>query len=243
MTGQSVRYDLNERIATICIDDGKRNALSPQVLREIYRAFAQAEADNAVVILTGRESVFSAGFDLHVMKRGGVDALRMLRSGYALTARVMAHPFPVIAACNGHALAMGVFLLLSADYSIGSRGDFRIAANEVAIGLTMPRVAAAVLRHRLAPAAYQRAVVLSEYFDVESAQRAGFFDELVDVAELMPRARALADEYRKLDVKAHAASKRRIRATLIRQIRFSIPLDLLDAAMMGLRGARPRESR
>lgn len=61
----------------------------------------------------------------------------------------MAYPYPVIAACNGHALAMGVFLMLSADYVIGSRGDFKIAANRVTIGLTMPRVAAAVLASRL----------------------------------------------------------------------------------------------
>ena len=33
------------------------------------------------------------------------------------------------------ASAMGVFLMLSADYVIGSRGDFKISANEVAIGL------------------------------------------------------------------------------------------------------------
>ncbi len=227
-------------VATIRIDDGKRNALSPQVLREIYAALDRAESDHAIVIVTGRESVFSAGFDLHVMKRGGINALRMLRAGYALTARVMAYPYPVIVACNGHALAMGVFLMLSADYVIGSRGEFKIAANEVAIGLTMPRVAAATLRHRLNPAAFQRAVTLSEYFDVESALSAGFFDELVDPVDLMPRAEACAEKFKELDPRAHTASKRRIRASLIRKIRFSIPLDLLDAALMGLRGARPR---
>ena len=240
MTNDSVQYSLQDRVATIRIDDRKRNALSPQVLHEIYEALDRAESDRAIVIVTGRESVFSAGFDLHVMKRGGINALRMLRAGYALTALVMAYPYPVIAACNGHALAMGVFLMLSADYVIGSRGDFKIAANEVAIGLTMPRVAAAMLRHRLNPAAFQRAVTLSEYFDVESALDAGFFDELVDPVDLIPCAEACADEFKALDPRAHAASKRRIRAALIRKIRFSIPLDLLDAMMMGLRGARPR---
>ena len=165
--------------------------------------------------MTGRESVFSAGFDLHVLKRGGVTALRMLGAGYALTARVMAYPYPVLAACNGHSLAMGVFLMLSADYVIGSRGDFKIAANEVAIGMTMPRVAAAMLRHRLNPAAFQRAVTLSKYFDVDSALNAGFFDELVDPADLIPRAEACADEFKKLDPRAHAASKRRIRSALM----------------------------
>ncbi len=129
--------------------------------------------------------------------------------------------------------------MLSADYVIGSRGDFKIAANEVAIGLKMPRVAAAMLRHRLTPAAFQRAVVLSEYFDVESAQSAGFFDEVVDPAELITRAEAHAKSLQALDQRAHTASKRRIRAALIRRIRYSVPLDLLDAILMGLRGARP----
>jgi len=240
MTIESVQYDLQDQVATIRIDDGKRNALSPQVLREINQALDRAESDRAIVILTGRESVFSAGFDLKVMKRGGLDALRMLRAGYALTARVMAYPYPVIAACNGHSLAMGVFLMLSADYVIGSRGDFKIAANEVAIGMTMPRVAAAMLRNRLSPSAFQRAVALSEYFDVESALQAGFFDELVEPVDLIPRAKSCASEFKKLDQLAHTASKRRIRAALIRKIRFSIPLDVLDAAVIGLRRARSR---
>jgi enoyl-CoA hydratase len=152
----------------------------------------------------------------------------------------MAYPYPVVAACNGHSFAMGVFLMLSADYVIGSRGDFRISANEVAIGLTMPRVAAAMLRHRLDPAAYQRAVTLSEEFDPEAALNAGFFDELVAPDELKARAESHAAEYAKLDARAHKASKHRIRGALIRKIRISIPLDLLDAMIMGLRGARPR---
>lgn len=240
MASNPVRYSLDGNVATICIDDGKRNALSPDVLRQVYAAFDRAGSDRAIVVLTGREAVFSAGFDLNVMKRGGPKAIGMLRSGYALTARVMAYPHPVIAACNGHSFAMGVFLMLSADHVIGCRGDFRISANEVAIGLTMPRVAAAVLQQRLDPAAYQRAVTLSEEFGPESALGAGFFDELVDPDDLAARATALAARFQALDARAHAASKRRIRASLIRSIRLGLPLDLFDAVLLGLRGARPR---
>lgn len=238
MTAELVQYSLQDGIATVRIDDGKRNALSPAVLRAIYRALDRAEADNAVLIITGREAVFSAGFDLNVMKRGGLGAIRMLGAGYSLTARVLSYPRPVIAACNGHSLAMGVFLMLSADYVIGTRGDFKIAANEVAIGLKMPRVAAAMLRHRLHPAAFQRAVALSEYFDVESAQRAGFFDEVVDATELQSCAEKHAEQFQALDERAHTSSKRRIRAALIRRIRWSVPLDLFDAALAGLRLAK-----
>ena len=237
MSNEFVQYELQDGVAIIRIDDGKRNALAQPVLREIGVAFERAKADDATVILTGREAVFSAGFDLHVMKRGGMNAIRMLHAGYSLPARVMAHPRPVIAACNGHSMAMGVFLMLSADYIIGSRGDFKIAANEVAIGLTMPRVAAETLRYRLTPSAFQRAVNLSEFFHPEAALSAGFFDELVEPGELPARAMERAQELKGLHAQAHADSKRRIRKAVIRKLRRSVPLDLLEAAMIGVRRA------
>ena len=233
-----VHYSLDNGIATLRMDDGKRNALSPQMFKDLNAALDQAQRDKAIVILTGREETFSAGFDLKVLRGGGPNALRMLGAGYSITARILSYPYPVIAACNGHAMAMGVFLLLSCDYTIGTRGDFKITANEVAIGLTMPRVAAAMLRHRLRPADFQVAVTLSKYFPVEAAREAGFFDEVTDAASLMDRARACAAEFAKLDMRAHAASKRRIRGALIRYIRRSVPLDLFDAMLMGLRAAR-----
>ena len=236
-----VRYSLEDGIATITIDDGKRNALPPPVLKAIHRAFARARADRAAVVLTGREDVFSAGFDLNVMKRGGPDALRMLYGGYSLPARVLTHPRPVVAACNGHSFAMGVFLMLGADYVIGSEGDFGIAANEVAIGLKMPRVAAAMLRHRLTPATYQRAVALAEKFDPDAAVAAGFLDEVVAPAELAKRATEKIHELKALHFHAHMKSKRRIRRSLVRKLKASVPLDLVDALWMGIRGGGPRQ--
>ena len=96
--------------------------------------------------------------------------------------------------------------------------------------------AAAMLRHRLVPAAFQRAVTLSRYFDPDSALAAGFFDELVDPAELMLRAESRVNDAMTLDQRAHTVSKRRVRKVLVRKLRFSAPLDLLDAALIGLRG-------
>lgn len=208
------------------------------MLTEIHAAFDRAERDKAIVIITGRDDVFSAGFDLNVMKKGGGQALRMLRLGYQLPARVLRYPYPVIAACNGHVLAMGVFLMLSADHVIGTRGDFKISANEVAIGMTLPRVAAAMLKHRLEPSAYQQAATLAHYFDVESAHAAGFFDEVVDAGDLAAVAASRATEFARLDMHAHKKTKRGIRGSLVRRLRWSVPLDLVDAAMAGLQRAR-----
>lgn len=243
MENQLVTYELKDGIATIALDDGKRNALSPAMLTEIHAALDRAEKDQAIVILTGREGVFSAGFDLRVMRAGGTNGLRMLRLGYPITARILEYPYPVIAACNGHVLAMGLFMMLSADYIIGSEGDFKVSANEVAIGLPLPRVAEIMLRHRLRPADFQRAGCLAEYFPVDAARQAGFFDELVKPEALQARAlekaRQLAEE---LDMEAHRITKRRVRKDAIRHIRRSIPLDLKDAVMFGLRSAMKKKA-
>ena len=47
MTLETVQYDLQDQVATVRIDDDKRNALSPQVLREINQALDRAESDRA----------------------------------------------------------------------------------------------------------------------------------------------------------------------------------------------------
>ncbi|MDB4974284.1 MAG: crotonase/enoyl-CoA hydratase family protein [Myxococcaceae bacterium] len=227
-----VSYRLEGPIATLTLDDGKRNALSLAMLSELDAALDRAAADDALVILTGREGVLSAGFDLGVLKKGGADAFQMLHAGFALPEKILSHRRPVIVACTGHAIAMGVFIVLSADYRIGVAGPYKYAANEVAIGLTMPRVAIEVCRQRLTPAHFNRAVLLAEVYDPEGAREAGFLDRVVPAGELLDSAHELAAELLKLDAKAHAASKLRMRAELLAAIRAGSALDDEDYRRM-----------
>lgn len=67
----------------------------------------------------------------------------MVRAGFELSARLLSFPTPVMVAYGGHAIAIGVFLTLSGDYRIGVPGPYKYTANEVAIGITMPRTAIA----------------------------------------------------------------------------------------------------
>ncbi|MBT8470691.1 MAG: crotonase/enoyl-CoA hydratase family protein [Deltaproteobacteria bacterium] len=235
MTGSLVTLDIDRSVATLTMDDGKRNALSPAMFDEIYAALERVERENAAVVITGREGVLSAGFDLKVMKSGGVQAVKMLRAGYALTARLLSFPTPVIVASPGHVYAMGVFMLLSGDYRFGVPGPYTYVANEVAIGLPMPRVACEVLRLRLTPAARERAVTLSEQFSPEQALQAGFIDALVPAEQLLDAARDKAAALLELDSAAHALSKKRLRAETLGNIRRALPLDLKDAVMLGVK--------
>lgn len=220
-----VTYHQAGATATIVMDDGKVNALSTQMFHELNSALDRAEAAGATVVLTGREGVFSAGFDLRVLRAGGPQAPALVRSGFELSARLLAFPAPVVIACSGHAIAMGVFLLLSGDFRLGAAGPYRITANEVAIGLTMPRAAVEICRQRLAPSHFNRAVILAEVYAPDEAAAAGFVDRVVLPAELGPAAQAVAEELGKLDMAAHVATKHRARQQTLDALRAAIEDD------------------
>lgn len=231
---ERVWYELADDIATITVDDGKANALSPDLQAEIHGALDRAEADGAVVLLTGRPGMFSAGFDLRVLTGGGQPAIDMVIGGFDLAERLLSFPAPVVIACPGHAIAMGSFLLLAGDVRIGVSGPYRIQANEVAIGLTMPRAALELMRQRLTPAALTRAALLSETFTPERATGAGFLDHVVDPAELTTAARSSATAAAALHRGAHVATKRRARAEMLTALRAAIDADRADlAALLG----------
>jgi enoyl-CoA hydratase len=222
---EPVVYERNGPVATIRMDDGKVNCLSPRMLHDLGEALDRAESDGATVLLTGREGVFSAGFDLNVLRPGGEPANEMVRAGFELAGRLLSFPTPVVIACGGHAVAMGAFLLLSADVRIGAKGPFRITANEVAIGLTMPRAAIVICRHRLTPAAFNRAVVVADVSSPEAAVAGGFLDRVVPQADLLQTARETAVAVSQLDMAAHAATKRRARQDELEALRDAIEAD------------------
>jgi len=225
MPDSLVSYRLEGSTATIQMDDGKVNALSLRMFDELNGALDRAETDGAVVVITGRDGVFSAGFDLSVLRSGGPDAVPMLKSGFELARRILSFPRPVVIACSGHAIAMGVFLVLSGDYRLGVAGQYKITANEVAIGLTMPRAAVEICRQRLDPSHFNRAVILAEAFSPDQAVDAGFLDRIVQPFELAEEARQLADQLGALDMNAHAATKLRARDLMLAALSVAIEAD------------------
>ena len=142
--------------------------------------------------------------------------------------RILSFPTPVLIACTGHAIAMAVFLLLSGDYRVGVDGPYKINANEVAIGLTMPRAAVEICRQRLTPAHFNRAVILAEVFSPGDAVAAGFLDRVVPVSELHDVAASTAARLADLDADAHAASKARARSSSLDALRAAIDADDAD---------------
>ena len=217
-----VEYQLLDKIATITMDDQKANAVSPQMTKQLNAALDQAKDDEAVVVLTGRSGKFSAGFDLTVMKQGPKATNDMVKSGALLAERLLSFPTPIVIACNGHALAMGALLLASVDHRIGSEGNFKIGLNEVAIGMTMPWFGIEIARARLGTMYFGRSVVNAQIYEPSGAVTAGFLDQVVPEDSLMDTARQAAESFTNLDLKAHYATKMRVRADSLAAVRAAI---------------------
>jgi len=221
-----VSYQLEGSVATVTLDDGKANVLSLAMQADLNAALDRAEADGSVVVLAGRPGILSGGFDLAVLTGGGQDSFDMLFGGFELSYRLLSFPTPVVIACTGHAVAMGLFLLLSGDHRIGVDGPCKLIANEVAIGMTLPWAAVEMCRQRLTPAAFNRVVNLSEQFTGDAAAvEAGILDELAPADQVVAAAQAKAVQLAGLNLRAHTATKLRARKAALEAIRAGIEAD------------------
>lgn len=206
-------------VTRITMDDGKVNALSVAMLKELHSAFEAAEAADDIVVLTGREGLLSGGFDLKSIRE---DADEMLRLGGQISERMLKYPRPIVGACNGNAIAMGSFLLLSCDYRIGCAGDFKLGFNEVAIGLTVPWFGIAIASQRLTKTWFDRCLVTGELLGPEDAQTAGILDEVVEPGDLEAATERAIERMASLNRDAHANTKLRVRKQALEDLREGI---------------------
>lgn len=223
-----ISYQSTENYAIIGINNGKANAISHEVIEGLNASLDKAEKNQKVVILTGTSGIFSAGYDLKVMTKSSESAKELVTKGSQLSLRMLSFPQPIIVACNGHAIAKGAFLLLSADYRIGVEGDFKIGLNEVMIGMTMHHAGIAIAKARLSEVYLNRSVNNAEIFNPKEAVKAGFLDLIVPESELISSAIKVAKMFEKLNLKAHAATKLRVRKTHLENLEKAIETDFRE---------------
>lgn len=205
-------------VTRITLDDGKVNAMSAEMLREVARRLDEARGTGGPVVISGRPGMFSAGFDLKTFSRGPEASREMVLAGTDLILKLLTYPRPVVTVCAGHAYPMGAFLMLAADVRIGVAGPWRIGMNEVAIGLTLPQFAMELGRHRLTPAGMALASTAA-MFDPATALRHGYLDCVVETDAVET---ALAEElsrFATLDWKSYEATKARLNGAVVEAVR------------------------
>lgn len=206
--------EIKDGVAVIKLDDGKANAFSFDMMAAVNQAMDEAEAGADVIIITGRDGVMCAGFDLKVMQNEPEKVPEMVGNGGRLLIRIFSSSKPVIIASSGHGIAAGGLLMLAADYRIGIDGDSRYGLNESAIGMVLPPFGYDLAVFKINNKYLDRCFSGAELIDPSTAVEASFLDEKVSTEDLMKRAFEKAQEFQKLDGKAFAGNKRLIRGSL-----------------------------
>src|SRR5215217_920763 len=199
----TIRLGHEDGVATIELHRPDRlNAFTEEMLEELVDAFDRTDADDDVraVVVTGSGRAFCAGADL-----GGGDATferdpepfgmdRHADGGGLLTRRVFDSAKPVIGAINGPAVGIGVTMTLPMDV--------RLAADTARFGFVftrrglVPEASSSFFLPRVVGIAQAAEWVFSaRIFDADEALAGGLVRSVHPAEELLPAARALADEF------------------------------------------------
>lgn len=218
-----VTYELQGKIACIQMDDGKLNVGKPAFIAAFNDALDRAEADKAgAVVLSGREGVFSAGFDLKEFQKSTEAGLAMVHAGFKLLLRLFEFKRPVISVCDGHAIGLGAFYLLVSDVRIASEGAHKISLPETRLSMELGQFLGAIVKNRVSSQYLTRAAVLAEELDVKTAAKAGFVDQIVPAGTQMAAAMALAEQVAGLPPMV-GVNKKHMRSEALADMRAALP--------------------
>jgi enoyl-CoA hydratase/carnithine racemase len=207
MSFEQILYSVQDRILTITLNRPERmNACTVQMYDELIAAFDRADADDDVkaIIVTGAGKAFCAGADL---ERGAdtwsgrsdfTDLSKQQRyignGGGRIARRIFDCNKPVIAAINGAAIGIGITMTLPMD--------IRLCVQSAKIGFVF--AARGIVPEACSSWFLPRIVGISKALEwcyaaklirAEEAFETGLFRSVHAPEDLMPAARALAEEF------------------------------------------------
>jgi len=205
MAYETILYETSGPVATITLNRPQAlNAINPQMTAELHAALDAADADPTVraIILTGAGRAFSAGYDIARRPDGrssldptGVEVADFLKRWWtndSSSTRHLLHLWelgtPVIAAVHGWVMGGGFWYSLACDMTIAA-DDSVFAQPEVRHISNTTFLFAALAGWKAA----HRYSLTGDHFDAAEALRLGIVNEVVPAAELMAKARALAE--------------------------------------------------
>lgn len=197
MNFELILCEVKDRVAYITMNrPEKRNALNPQLVRELGDAFLWAELDDdvKVVVLQGAGKAFCAGADLsYIQQLQGNDFQANLDDSLRLKAlfhRIYTHKKVVIAKVNGHAIAGGCGLATVCDF-VYSVPEAKFGYTEVHIGF-VPAVVMIFLIRKIGEAKAKELLLTGQLISSERAQEYGMVNRVYTVAELEEEVEAFA---------------------------------------------------
>ena len=182
--------------------DAGENKWNTAFTREFAKALDQIEKDDgpgALVTTASDSKFFSNGLDLDWIQspkdypeRG--DSKVFGEEAMYLFGRIITLPIPTICAINGHAFGAGFMLALSHDVRIMRKDRGFLCANEIQLGMSIPRPELALFRHKIPANSFFETVQLSKRWTGPAALEAGIIQSVESMDDLTKIAIAKAEE-------------------------------------------------
>lgn len=219
-------------VALVTIDRPPANAMDHQLLSDGRTVLDELRAgEPSAVVLTGRPGFFSAGVDLKLAPTLDPDAQREMVDGInRIFLDWYSFPRPVVAAVNGHAVAGGLILALTADQRIGA-GDGKLGLTELRAGIPYPAAAIAIVKAELSPPAARTLALRADLVDMRRGLELGLLDDLTEPDALLERSLEVANELGALPRSAYARVKEQLRGETVAALRAT--LDHGEDPMLG----------
>jgi enoyl-CoA hydratase len=196
-------------VAVVTLSNGKVNALSTEVLRQLHAAAVDLTDDPpGAVVVTGSDRAFAAGAD--ISEFGGPDEARaiggLFRTAFDAVADI---PRATIAAVSGVALGGGCELALACDFRVASNRA-RFGQPEILLGIIPGGGGTQRLTRLVGPARAKDLILTGRQVPAAEALAIGLVDELVEPDQVLTRAVERAAELAAGAVAAQALAKRAI---------------------------------
>jgi enoyl-CoA hydratase/methylglutaconyl-CoA hydratase len=181
-----VHYRVDDHVAALVLDSQhNRNALSRQLVQELYDGLATAEQDDdvKVVLIRAEGRTFCSGADMsEASSPGGGGMERGARMLVDLQRRIATLPKPVVARVHGSVRAGGIGIVASADIAVAAH-DATFAFSEVRLGLTPAAISLSVLP-RMTDRAAALTFLTGQVFTGRDAERMGLVTRTAEEIEL-----------------------------------------------------------
>jgi len=183
MDAELVHYRVDGAVASLVLNSQhNRNALSRQLVGELYDGLARAAADDEVrvVVLRAEGRTFCAGADLSEAGSAGMEQAAGVI--VELQRRIVTLPKPVVARVHGSVRAGGIGIVAAADVAI-TADDATYAFTEVRLGLAPAAISLTVLP-RMTDRSAALTFLTGEVFTGRDAERSGLVTRCVAEADL-----------------------------------------------------------
>lgn len=220
----STCLERSQGVSILTLARGKVNALDEPMVDRLQEQLQSLEHDpeTRAVVLAGQGSFFSFGFDVPTLyDYPPADFTRFLTKFTDLYRSLFVFPKPVVAAVNGHAVAGGCMLAVTADRRIMATGKTKISLNEITFGAALFAGSIEMLRGLVGQRHAETVALAGAMYSAEDAHAIGLIDEVAPPQAVVPRAVETAAEMGARDPVAYAAIKHLLRGPVAERIRLA----------------------